>query len=73
MNKLFVSFLVVGLLLFSLVLALDNIVVTAPTSDQKVGSTVDVKWDTTQIPKGLKTTGTFYAIVAHRERTYVSL
>ena len=36
-----------------------GIVVTEPNTDQKVGSTVTVKWDTNQIPEGLKTTGTF--------------
>jgi hypothetical protein len=56
--KLLGSFLVV-FLLASLVVALDNIVVTEPNTDQKLGSTISVKWDTSQIPDGLKTTGTF--------------
>ncbi|RIA86156.1 hypothetical protein C1645_780275 [Glomus cerebriforme] len=55
MKKLLVSFLVASLLI-SLVVALDHIVVTDPVTDQKLGSIVDVKWDTTQIPKGLKPT-----------------
>ncbi|CAI2166990.1 16606_t:CDS:2 [Funneliformis geosporum] len=55
MKKSLVTFLVVTLLT-SLVATLDDIVVTSPTTDQKIGSTVDVKWDTSQIPKGLKTT-----------------
>ncbi|GET03228.1 hypothetical protein RCL_jg8413.t1 [Rhizophagus clarus] len=55
MNKLLKLFLVV-FLLASLAVALDHIVVTEPTSDQKLGSTVTVKWDTSQIPTGLKTT-----------------
>jgi hypothetical protein len=58
MNKLLKSFLAV-FLLASLAVALDNIVVTEPTTDQKLGSTITVKWDTSQIPEGLKTTGTF--------------
>ncbi|RIA80721.1 hypothetical protein C1645_838186 [Glomus cerebriforme] len=39
-------------------MAFDNIVVTSPTTDQKLGSTVDVKWDTTQISTGLQITDT---------------
>ena len=58
MKKLLQSFLAV-FLLASLAVAVDQIVVTEPNSDVKLGSTVSVKWDTTQIPKGLKTTGTF--------------
>ncbi|CAG8445120.1 6238_t:CDS:2 [Ambispora gerdemannii] len=55
-----VGALVVGLL--ALVVAVpqarsedDRIEVTDPTTDQIVGSTVDVKWNTEKIPKGLKT------------------
>lgn len=53
------EFFLAVFLLASLVVALDHIVVTEPNTDQKLGSTVSVKWDTTQIPDGLKTTGTF--------------
>ncbi|CAG8698269.1 570_t:CDS:2 [Cetraspora pellucida] len=62
MKKLLVYFLVASLLT-SLVVAVpqvksssNSIKVTEPTTNQKVGGTVDVKWDTTVIPKGLKTT-----------------
>ncbi|CAG8841894.1 29957_t:CDS:2, partial [Racocetra persica] len=34
----------------------DSIEVTKPTTDQKIGGTVKVKWSTTNIPKGLKPT-----------------
>uniref|UniRef100_A0A1D1Y128 Uncharacterized protein n=1 Tax=Anthurium amnicola TaxID=1678845 RepID=A0A1D1Y128_9ARAE len=53
MNKLLTTFLAV-FLLASLAVALEHVIVTDPTTDQKIGTTVSVKWDTTQIPKGVK-------------------
>ncbi|CAG8474309.1 15060_t:CDS:2, partial [Cetraspora pellucida] len=63
MKKLLAYFLVASLLI-SLVVAVpkkvktfsNRIKVTEPTKNQKIGGTVNVKWDTTVIPKGLNTT-----------------
>ncbi|CAG8438850.1 5145_t:CDS:2 [Acaulospora morrowiae] len=57
--KSLLHFLVVVLLALieavSRVQSTDSIKFIAPTTDQKVGSSVEVKWDTTFIPKGLNT------------------
>ncbi|CAG8547271.1 8113_t:CDS:2 [Funneliformis mosseae] len=67
-----ISFLVVTLLT-SLVVAIEPYCVMAPFKRQQVGTSVNVTWDASQIPKGLKANDMFSAIVVCRERTYASL